>query len=202
MIVYCVRHAESEANATDVFPHQDTKLTPRGIRQATVIAESLSGLGVGWVYSSPASRTLQTASIIAERLGLEVTVDDRLREADLGSLTGKPYSQVRSQDATWYKEYFTDDNRYGLEKFSSIMQRMKALVDDLYAEHKGSVVLVTHLEPIRALVATALGFYGEWIRKIRINNASITVFLHRDGQLRLQALNWLPLSEYSDGSRL
>lgn len=197
MIIYCVRHGESESNVTGIFPTNDTPLTQRGIEQAKQAAESLAHINIAEIYSSPMLRTIQTASIIAERLGLEFRVDERLREAGLGKLTGRRHAEIKSENAFWYREYFSEENTYGLEKFSSIVERMLSLVNELYGAGKTSVVLVTHLEPIRALVASALGFYGEWIRRVRVTNASISVFEHKDGVLRLQTVNWLPIHEYS-----
>lgn len=202
MIIYCVRHGESEANVTNVFPTPETSLTERGIQQAREVAESLVGLNITDIYSSPALRTIQTAFIIAERLGMKFVVDDRLREAGLGRLAGRRYAEIKEENALWYKEYFGEENMYGLEKFSSIIERMTSLVGELYGKGKTSVLFVTHLEPIRALVASALGAYGEWIRKVRISNASISVFEQKEGSLRLHALNWLPLQEYSKPNRV
>lgn len=201
LIIYCVRHGESESNVTGIFPTDATPLTQKGVQQAREAAESLVGLNITDVYSSPTLRTIQTASIIAERLGLKVTVDDRLREAGLGKLAGRRHSEIRSENAFWYREYFSEENLYGLEKFSSIVERMTALVNELYSKGKTSVVFVTHLEPIRALVASALGSYGEWIRRVRVSNASISVFEHKEGVLRLQTVNWLPIQEYSKHNR-
>lgn len=201
MIIYCVRHGESESNVADVFPTQETPLTQRGIEQAKRAAENLAGLNIAEIYSSPALRTIQTATVIAERLGLRFSVDDRLREAGLGKLAGRRHSEIKAENALWYKEYFSDQSVYGIEKFGSIVERMTSLVNDLYSKGKTSVVLVTHLEPIRALVASSLGFYGEWVRRITIANASISVFEQKDGLLRLRTVNWLPLQEYSDHAR-
>ncbi|MEM0322353.1 MAG: histidine phosphatase family protein [Thermoprotei archaeon] len=196
MIAYCVRHAETEANVSNLFPTHDTKLTPRGYRQAETVAENLRNIGVEAIYSSPTLRTMETAKIIANTLGLKVSVDERLQEISLGGLAGRSYLEVRSSDPSWYKEYFTDQQKYGVEKFSQVMRRMSSLVEELASAGRRRVVLVTHLEPIRALVATALGAYGEWIRRIRINNASITMFEYASGVLRLYCVNWLPLDKY------
>jgi len=199
LIIYCVRHAETEANVSNFFPTQDTKLTPRGREQAEAVAENLSSLGVESIYSSPAVRTLETASIIAHRLGVSVSVDQRLREIGLGELEGKSYLEVKSSDPFWYREYFTDEQKYGVEKFSELMRRVIDLVVELSSAGKKRVVFVTHLEPVRALVAAALGTYGEWIRHIRISNASITAFNYSAGSLKLYCVNWLPLKEYFEG---
>ncbi len=195
-MVYCVRHAETEANVSNFFPTHDTKLTPKGHRQAELVADNLTGIGVEAIYSSPTVRTMETASIIATKLGINVTVEERLREVGLGGLEGRSYAEVRSSDPFWYREYFTGEQKYGVEKFSDLIQRVMNLVEELSSAGRRRIVFVTHLEPIRALVAAALGTHGEWIRRIRISNASITMLSYSSGSLRLYCVNWLPIKEY------
>lgn len=199
-----MRHAESVSNASKVFPDESISpsLTERGVQQARAVAEELSNLGVEAVYSSPMLRTRQTAEKICDKLGLKFLVDDRLREIGLGKLAGKSHPEIRSIDPEWYKEYFNESSVYGLEKFVRVMDRMFSAVVDVSNQGKSCVVFVSHVEPIRALVAASLGIMGEWVRRIRVSNASITVFNYTEGVLRLRVLNWLPLREYSDQSRV
>lgn len=199
-----MRHAESVSNANKVFPDESLfpSLTERGVQQARAVAEELNGLGVEAVYSSPMLRTRQTAEKISDRLGLNFLVDDRLREIGLGKLAGKSYPEIRSIDPEWYKEYFNESSTYGLEKFACVVDRMFSMVLDVSNQGKSCVVFVSHVEPIRALIAASLGIMGEWVRRIRVSNASITVFNYAEGTLRLRVLNWLPLRDYSDHSRV
>lgn len=99
--LYLVRHGENTANLTKEFSHRlvDYSLTPKGRLQAEQtgayfarLAEE-SGSPDGWiVYCSPLRRAVETAELIAERLGVQVTVLEAFREVDVGALERQPPS--------------------------------------------------------------------------------------------------------------
>ncbi len=91
-LLYLVRHGENRANLTLEFSSRrvDYPLTPKGVLQAQQTAECLAPLGVNAVYCSPLKRAVQTAGIIARRLGLGATVMENFREIDVGDLELQP----------------------------------------------------------------------------------------------------------------
>ncbi|MDG7038067.1 MAG: histidine phosphatase family protein [Nitrososphaerota archaeon] len=198
--IYCVRHGESESNVSGHFPDDDGNspmLTERGKRQAAQAGEHLQGLGIEAVFASPMPRARQTAEYIARELGLKETVDTRLREVDLGKLSGRLYSETVREDPRWFEEYFNGGNRYGLEKFSAITARMLSLVRHIRDKGIGSAVLVSHLDPIRALVIAAMDAQSAGpLRNIEIGNASITILGYDGYNFTVRATNWLPMERY------
>lgn len=92
--VYLVRHGENPANITKEFSsrHVDYPLTAKGVLQAEQTADYLRDKGIHAVYSSPLRRAVQTAEIVAGRLGLGVDVLDAFREIDVGELELRPPS--------------------------------------------------------------------------------------------------------------
>jgi broad specificity phosphatase PhoE len=92
--LFLIRHAENPANLTNEFSHRkvDYSLTPKGILQARQTAEYLSMRSIQHIYSSPLKRARETAEIIANRLGLPVTVIENFREVNVGDLEGQPPS--------------------------------------------------------------------------------------------------------------
>lgn len=98
-----VRHGQSHFNAhynvTRVDPGiVDAGLTEEGIRQAEQAGEALRGEDVRAVLASPYSRTLHTATIIAERLGLAITVEPLVHERAFFSCDiGSPRSQLAAR---------------------------------------------------------------------------------------------------------
>lgn len=90
--MYYVRHGENVASLTRELSHRvvDYALTPRGVEQACAVAGYLAGLSpAGPVYCSPLRRARQTADAIAERLGVRIVTDERLREVNVGALDGR-----------------------------------------------------------------------------------------------------------------
>ncbi|MGC8630955.1 MAG: histidine phosphatase family protein [Thermoprotei archaeon] len=198
MIIYLVRHGESINNVQEIFPDDDQaeySLTPEGIKQAQLTGGYLSLIKADLLVSSPVKRASQTAQIISEKIGKKIIFDDRLREAGLGNLRGKDWRQLVSKEPEWYKEYFSVTSKYGIEKYSSIQKRMLMALQDF--SDNDSIIMVSHLEPIRSLIAISLGISGEEARKIKISNASVSVLkLENPNGLETITINWLPMERY------
>ena len=198
MLAYFVRHGESETNVSGHFPDDYLKsphLTENGRRQAAEAGDMLSGISIDAILSSPMPRTVETSEIISRRIGVKVGVDRRLKEVELGNLKGKPTSEIFTSDPDWFNEYFVDNNRYGIEKYDKIQERMMQSRQSARDAGYRSAVFVSHLEPIRSLVAVAMGVAGQAVRKVKIYNASITVFKYEDS-IELHAVNVRPLKDY------
>lgn len=198
MLAYFVRHGESETNVSGHFPDDYLKsphLTERGKQQAAEAAEMLSKTSIDAIFSSPMPRTVETAEIISEKTGVKVKVDRRLKEVELGTLKGKPTAEIFTSDPDWFNEYFVDSNRYGIEKYDKIQERMMQSLQNARDAGFKSAVFVSHLEPIRSLVAVAIGMEGSAIRKVKIYNASITIFKYEDS-IELYAVNMRPIKDY------
>jgi broad specificity phosphatase PhoE len=90
MKLYFVRHGESVANILHEFSNSGFKhpLTEKGVRQAHTLGQSLSGLQVEQIYSSPVMRAVQTAQILAESLHAPLLITEALREWSVGIYEG------------------------------------------------------------------------------------------------------------------
>ena len=97
MKIYATRHGETEWNAKDVVSGiTDISLSPAGIAQAQALAEQCAAVGdITRIIASPMKRAQMTAGIVAQRLGLPVQTDERLREWDYGSYEEKPEKSVK-----------------------------------------------------------------------------------------------------------
>ena len=89
MVLYVTRHGQTVWNVErKICGASDVELTETGLAQARQAAQEAEGKGVGLILSSPLKRALTTAQIAADRLGLEVYTDDRLREQNYGAFEG------------------------------------------------------------------------------------------------------------------
>lgn len=102
-MIYFVRHGESEANLRGVFAGQkeDSVLSEKGREQALITAKEIENenLKIDKIISSPLKRTLETAEIIAKEIGFlfsNIAIDNRIKEYDMGSLTGTPIHKISS----------------------------------------------------------------------------------------------------------
>ncbi|MEM0117716.1 MAG: histidine phosphatase family protein [Conexivisphaerales archaeon] len=196
-----MRHAESTANVAKMLPDDETtppRLTGKGITQAKKVGSFLADIGMEAIYSSPMKRAVETAAYVSETMRLHVEIDERLRELGLGTLAGKNYLKVSEDDPRWYEEMFKPYTKYGLEKFSHAMERMISFVHSVYSAGHAKVLAVSHLEPIRAVVASGMNDDGMHAREIRLDNASLSIVSYDGSRVRVKCVNWLPIEDYTE----
>ena len=112
--VYLVRHGETQWNAERRIQGQsDSPLTDKGVQQAWQVAERARTLGITHVISSDLGRTQQTARIIADACGCDVTLEPRLRELDMGVLEKRPIDTLTETEEGWRRTLVngTEDGR-------------------------------------------------------------------------------------------
>lgn len=151
-VLILVRHGQTQANARGLFlGRSDPPLTPVGQAQAQVLARTLPS--PARVVSSPLQRAVQTATAF----GRAVQLDERWIEMDYGSLDGSPVSSVPDDvRRRWHRDaaFAPGDG----EPLTSVARRVRAACDELIDEARvGDVLVVSHVSPIKAAVAWALG---------------------------------------------
>ncbi|MEU9008159.1 histidine phosphatase family protein, partial [Streptomyces sp. NPDC048551] len=193
-----LRHGETALTPQKRFSGSggtDPELSPAGRRQAAAVAGALAARGtVQAVVSSPLRRCRETAQVVADRLGLPVAIEEGLRETDFGAWEGLTFAEVR--------ERFPDDLQAWLdspraaptgggESFSAVTRRVSAARDRLLSAHAGrTVLLVTHVTPVKTLVRLALGAPPEALFKMELSAASLSaVAYYADGNASLRLLN-------------
>ena len=156
-----VRHGRTEANAGNLLQgHVDNHLDDVGHAQAALLGDALDAIArVDRIIASPLVRARETADAIARACGrgLEVEIDRRWIELDYGEFDGKPLSTIGAE--TW-KQWRQDPHfRPPLgESMAELDVRVRAALANL-AEKSSSThtVVVSHVSPIKAAVAWALG---------------------------------------------
>lgn len=137
MRLYFVRHGESEANLLQEFSNSGLKhpLTAQGVAQAQGTAQSLEGLGIERVYSSPVLRAQQTAAIIAARLSAPLEITEALREWDVGVYEGtrdpEGWKLHRQVQEDWFFHDQLESKMPGGESFLEIRARFVPFIEGL-----------------------------------------------------------------------
>ncbi|ADR35693.1 phosphoglycerate mutase [Oceanithermus profundus DSM 14977] len=177
MEVWLVRHGVTAHNQNGIWQGQrDVPLAPEGRAQARRLAERLARLDLTWttLHASDLSRALETARIVAERLGLGVRPDRRLREVCVGELAGLTRPEVqarfadyvaRSQEDPWHTRF------PGGETLAELYDRVWAFLNEL---GDGRHLVVSHGGAIRAAVLGVLEAQSAVPWRIRLENTSIT----------------------------
>ncbi|NEA62005.1 bifunctional RNase H/acid phosphatase [Streptomyces sp. SID12488] len=173
----------------------DPSLSDVGLDQAERAAASLAERGtIEAIIASPLTRTRQTAAAVATRLGLDVTIDDGLRETDFGAWEGLTFGEVRERYPDDMNAWLTSPKAEptgGGESFAATARRMAVTRDKLIAAHAGrTVLLVTHVTPIKTLIRLALGAPPESLFRMELSAASLSaVAYYADGNASVRLFN-------------
>ena len=152
-----------------------------GQKQADNVAERLALVKkIDAIYSSPLERTRETAAPIAKRRGLKVTPHKGLLECDFGEWTGKQLKELmKLPDWSTVQRYPSGFRFPGGESFSEMQTRIGSAVAEMVERHRGgTVVAVSHADPIKAAVASALGTHLDLFQRIVISPCSITSIMY------------------------
>ncbi|MFI0979089.1 bifunctional RNase H/acid phosphatase [Streptomyces sp. NPDC021093] len=173
----------------------DPELSAVGRKQAEAVAASLAVRGtIQAVVSSPLTRCRETADAVASRLGLPVQIEEDLRETDFGAWEGMTFAEVRqryTEDLDAWLGSVEAEPTGGGESFAAVARRVSAARDRLAEKYAGRTVLVvTHVTPIKTLVRLALGAPPESLFKMELSAASLSaVAYYADGNASVRLLN-------------
>ncbi|MFZ3497323.1 bifunctional RNase H/acid phosphatase [Streptomyces sp. 5.8] len=193
-----LRHGETALTPQKRFSGSggsDPELSAAGRRQAAAVAESLAARGtIETVISSPLRRCRETAQAVADRLGLTVTVEEGLREVDFGAWEGLTFAEARERHPEDLQAWLDSPKAAptgGGESFASATRRISATRDRLLAAHAGrTVLLVSHVTPVKILVRLALGAPPEALFRMELSAASLSaVAYYADGNASVRLLN-------------
>lgn len=192
-LLLLVRHGQT-ATTGKVLPGRAAglHLADTGREQAERAAARVAGLSrVDAVYASPLERTRETAAPIARARGLRVRTAKGLLECDFGDWTGRRLADLRRKPE-WRKVQSQPSGfRFpGGESFAEMQQRIWNEMERLVAAHPGgTVVAVSHADPIKAAVAMATGVHLDLFQRIVISPCSVTPLLFTPGGPVVLAVN-------------
>ncbi|GAA2235895.1 bifunctional RNase H/acid phosphatase [Streptomyces nogalater] len=193
-----LRHGETPLTPQKRFSGSggtDPALSAAGREQAHRVADALARRGtIQAVVSSPLARTRETAGIVAARLDLDVAIEDGLRETDFGAWEGLTFGEVRERYPDDLNAWLADPEAHptgGGESFAEAAVRLAATRDKLVAAYQGrTVLLVTHVTPIKTLIRLALGAPPESLFRMELSAASLSaVAYYADGNASVRLFN-------------
>ncbi len=185
-----VRHA-SHGDVGDVLTGRlaGRNLTPDGQAQAERLADRLASRPFDRVLSSPRERAQQTACAIAARRDLAVETEPALDEIDFGHWAGQRFEALEADPAwrTWNAARGLAATPAG-DTMLAVQHRTRALISGLAATG-GRIVLVSHADVIRAVVADHLGLSIDNWARLEIAPASVTTLSIGTASATLRGLN-------------
>jgi probable phosphoglycerate mutase len=175
-------------------------LNEEGRRQAARLAVALGERrDIAAVYSSPIERAWETARAIADALGLAVDVAPALTEIDFGAWTGKTFEML-DDDPAWrrFNSYRSGTRAPGGEHMLEVQARAVAEIARLGVRHEGrTVVIVTHGDVVRAIVAYYAGIPLDLLQRVEIDPASVSTLELTEDSARILQLNAMRMGLYT-----
>jgi broad specificity phosphatase PhoE len=204
--LFLVRHGATQLTAEDRFSGAvGVDLSDEGRTQAAALARRLATERIAAVYCSPLSRTVETATILAEPHGLPVVHRDGLREISHGRWEGLTRPEVEkrfpAEYAAWEADPFTfapEDGESGV----GVLARALPVVRELVVGHAGSnVLVVSHKATLRLLLSSLLGFDARGYRdRLDQSPACLNVVDFKD-PVRARLMLFNDVSHYQDQPR-
>ena len=190
-----LRHGQTALSAERRFAGRgDIPLTDLGLAQAGAAAARLAQRGgIDLVLSSPLQRARQTAQAVADAASVPISIDDDLAETDFGSWEGMSFGEVMvgwpEEMAAWLAD--ADAAPPGGESFAAVGVRVDAALHRLVGAHQGkTVVVVSHVTPIKTLVCRALLAPTAALFRMHLDVASLSeAAWFADGPALLRSLN-------------
>ena len=189
-----LRHGQTPMSVQKRYSGRtDAPLTDAGVRQAVAAAKRLASAGIDAIVASPLRRAARTAEEVAVATGIPVLTDDGFRETDFGAWEGLTFAEVRerwpSELTTWLAD--PEVAPPGGESFAQVSERVTAALHRVLVGRAGQTVLiVSHVTPIKTLVAAALLAPPSALYRMHLDVAALyQIDWYADGPAVLRSFN-------------
>ena len=193
-VTVLLRHGQTPMSVQKRYAgRSDASLTDVGVQQAAAAAKRLASSGIAVIMTSPLLRTVQTAQEVAAVTGAAVITDDGFRETDFGAWEGLTFTEVRerwpAELATWLADPAVAPP--GGESFTDVSARVSAALHRVLGARAGQTVLiVSHVTPIKTLVAAALLAPPAALYRMHLDVAALSAIdWYTDGPAVLRSFN-------------
>jgi len=197
-----LRHGQAKNNTERILAGrtEGVPLTDTGIKQVEQTAELLKQMNISAIYSSPIERAKHSAEIAGKHNSLDVTIDDRLNEIDMGKFTGMPYDEIFKSHGNVFMKFYNGELEIahnGVETFPDVKKRILGMVEYVIEKHPDeNVLLVTHMDPIKSMLSTIVDLSPTNLFELIIANASLNIFREKDRKFSLSGLNVMDPSRF------
>ena len=182
---YIVRHGQTNWNILGKTQgHGNSDLTQSGEAQAIELAEAMVNYPIDYIYSSDLGRSVQTAQIVGEKIGVEVQKTISLREMGFGVWEGLLIEEIKKEHAntynTWRNEPHLVDIPNG-ETLHIIKERVDSFIKEINEKYDNKhIVLVSHSVTVRVMLLSFLNSGMENIYRIKQDNTALNIIEYRD----------------------
>lgn len=192
--VYLVRHGQTAWNVGEIFRGRaDIPLDETGKREVHLAGETLKDETLHAVYSSPLSRSMETAENIAKFHDISVTPLDAIIDISYGEWEGMGNQEVQQKYPDLHALWLSEPHKVlfpGGESLDEVRSRTMAALEDLLGKHRDeNFALVAHRVPNKVICCALLGLDNSHFWRIQQDTASTNLFVYRNGQWIISYLN-------------
>jgi len=192
--VYLVRHGQTAWNLEEVFRGRaDIPLDETGKKEVHLAGEALKDERLHAIYSSPLSRSMETAENIAKFQNIPVTPLEPIIDISYGEWEGKSLVEVQEKYPDLYSLWLREPHKIqfpGGENLNDVRRRTMAAVEGLVAKHTDdTIALVAHRVPNKVICCALLGIDNSNFWRIQQDTASTNGFIYKNGQWIVSFLN-------------
>jgi ribonuclease H / adenosylcobalamin/alpha-ribazole phosphatase len=193
-VTLLLRHGQTPLSVQKRYAGvSDVPLTEIGVDQAAAAAKRLASAGIGAIVSSPLQRAVRTAEEVAAVTGVPVLTDEGLRETDFGAWEGLTFAEVRERWPAEMRSWLADPAVAppGGESFVEVNTRVTAALQRvLTSQARQNVLIVSHVTPIKTLVAAALFAPPAALYRMHLDVAALCeIDWYADGTAVLRSFN-------------
>jgi probable phosphoglycerate mutase len=200
-----MRHGQANNNVKKLLVGRnlESHLTDLGREQVKHAAGILSAIDIHKIYSSPVIRTMETSEIVSNVINVPFETDERLFEIELGKLVGMYYDDLISTHGDLFVKFYSDNDddnsllEFEVESFGDVKKRVSALLQEITKKHKNeNVLLVSHLDPIKAAISLIMGIKPSLVYGIQVPNASLSIFKNVNNTVSLCGINIMDIRRF------
>ena len=193
-VTLLLRHGQTPMSVQKRYAGlSDVPLTEVGVQQAAAAGKRLASAGLAAIVTSPLARAVRTAEEVAAATGAPVQADDGFRETDFGAWDGLTFAEVRERWPAELTAWLADPAVAppGGESFAAVSTRVEGALRRVLAGYQGQTVLiVSHVTPIKTLVAAALLAPPPALYRMHLDVAALCqVDWYADGPAVLRSFN-------------
>ncbi len=192
--VYVVRHGQTAWNLEEVFRgRMDIPLDETGKKEVHLAGEAIKDETLHAIYSSPLSRSMETAENIAKFQNVEVTPLDAIIDISYGEWEGVGLVEVQKKYPDLYDLWLKAPHKVTFpngESLEAVRVRTMGAIENLLEKHTNeNIALVAHRVPNKVICCSLIGIDMSNFWRIQQDTASTNLFKYKDGQWTISYLN-------------
>ena len=193
-VTLLLRHGQTPMSVQKRYAGlSDVPLTEVGVQQAAAAGKRLASAGLTAIVTSPLARAVRTAEAVAAATGAPVEADEGFRETDFGAWDGLTFAEVGERWPAELTAWLADPDVAppGGESFADVSTRVEGALRRVLVGHQGrTVLIVSHVTPIKTLVAAALLAPPPALYRMHLDVAALCqVDWYADGPAVLRSFN-------------